>query len=321
MNISFCNTEAFKIESNELKEKMFLECDSLFGFTLKRDYFPGPQPVTIEKKDIEKLKNEYMVCEKTDGDRAVLILINLNNKPMCFLINRNNELYFLDLSFKKEVYEGSDFDGELIKTKEGVWNYLIHDCMAYNGTSFLEISHPLRYGCIIDFITKRYKNEPTDCINIKTKIFYKFGSGLVTTWEHIQKTTENKIDGLIFTPINGAIKFGRDNSLFKWKEDHTIDFLVKIVNKKINLYYYKKTLVIYKSFSSKEKNYKAIIDFIDENTDLTTGVIIEFKIICETDCFIPYRIRKDKNKPNGEITVNNTLKNIQESIKINELYI
>ena len=320
MNVEFCNSNAFKIDSVELKEKIFLECESIFGFNLKRDYFPGPQPVTIERKNINQLKNDYMICEKSDGERAILLLINLNNKPMCFIINRNNDYYFLDLSFKKEVYEGSIFDGELIKTKgsEPTWNYLMHDCMAYNGSSFINFNHHLRYGCIIDLITKRYQNKSEDCVNIKTKLFYDFGPQLIKTWEHIQQTTENKIDGLIFTPINGPIKFGRDTTLFKWKELHTIDFLVKLVSKKINLYYYKKVLTIYKSFSSKEPNYKTIVDFIDENIDLTKGIIIEFKII-NGDYFIPYRVRTDKDKPNGEITVINTLKNIEESIKIQEL--
>ena len=63
-----------------------------------------------------------MVCEKSDGERAILLLININNKPMCFIINRNNDLYFMDLSFKKEVFEGTIMDGELIKTKNGEWN-------------------------------------------------------------------------------------------------------------------------------------------------------------------------------------------------------
>jgi mRNA guanylyltransferase len=320
MNVSFYNSSAFKIESNELREKIFLECDSLFGFPLKRDHFPGSQPVTVERKDLPLLQNNYMVCEKSDGERAVLLLLQINNKPMCFMINRNNEIYFIDLSFKKEMYEGSVFDGEIIKTKNenGSWNYLIHDCMIYNGRSFMDVSHRLRYACIIDLITKRYQHKKTDPLNIKTKLFYNFGPGIVKTWEHIQKTTENKIDGLIFTPIYTPIKLGRDNTLFKWKETHTIDFLVKLVSKKIHLYYYKKILTVYRSFGSKDKNYGTIVDFVDENTDLTKGVIIEFKII-NGDCFIPYKIRTDKFKPNGEITVLNTLKNIQESITIDEL--
>jgi hypothetical protein len=287
------------------------------GLTLRRDHFPGPQPVAIELKNLP-LKEEYMVCEKTDGERSILLMLQVNNKPMCFMINRKNEFYFMDFSFKKEVFEGSIFDGELIKTKkEKTWNYLIHDCMAYNGTSFIDFSHRLRYACVIDFIVKRYSNKKEDPVNIKTKLFYKYGPGISKTWDHIQKTTENEIDGLIFTPVDHPITFGRDNSLLKWKELNTVDFLVKMKTAKINLYYYKKTLVIYKSFKTDTDTYKKLVGL---NVDLTKGVIIEFKISDNLENFTPYRIRTDKSKPNGEITVTNTLKNIQENIKIKDLF-
>ena len=330
MNVEFYNSKAFKINSDDLKEKIFIECEMLLGMKLKRDYFPGAQPVTVERKNFETIKKEkYMICEKSDGERAVLILININDKPMCFIINRNNELYFMDFSFKKEVFEGSIFDGEIIKTKktaesEGSWNYLIHDCMVYNGSSFMEISHRLRYACVVDFITKRYINKPTDCFNIKTKLFYKYGPELVKTWEHINKTSENKIDGLIFTPINEHIKFGRDYTLLKWKEEHTVDFSVKKIGIKINLYYIKnKGTQVFKVLSKGTENYDLILKYLTENDLLkrekdAKDVIIEFKIP-KKDYFTPYRLRLDKDRPNGEITVINTLKNIEENIKIEEI--
>jgi mRNA guanylyltransferase len=318
MNVDFCNSKAFKINSDELREKVMVVCDNLFGISLKRGFFPGPQPVAIEKKNYPDLKkNEYMVCEKSDGERAILLLIHLNNKPMCFLLNRNNELYFMDLSFKKEVYEGTVMDGELIKTNGDKWNLLIHDCMIYNGTSFIEKSHRLRYACIIDFITKRYVNKETDCVNIKTKLFYKYGPGIDKTWGHIKKTTENNIDGLIFTPVNGPIKFGRDNFLFKWKlpENNTIDLLVKQKGKNIITYYTKNgNLVEFKKWTPTNENYKKIISFVPKITDL----VIEFKILSE-ESFIPYKIRTDKSVPNSEITIFNTLKNIKEAITIDDL--
>ena len=326
MNIPFCNGQAFKITTQSLKDKVMKECDVLFGFTLKRDYFPGPQPVTVEKKDFGMLKkNNYVVCEKSDGERGIMLLINIDKKPMCFMINRNNDLLFLSLSFKKEVFEGSIFDGELIKTKEGSWNYLIHDCMVYNGTKYIEISHDLRYAAVIDFITKRYVNKQVDCFNIKTKLFYNYTELLDKTWEHIQKTTENEIDGLIFTPINEPIKLGRQYSLLKWKEpgNHTIDFLVKKTTKNIVLYGYKKgENYLFKSFDTDNINYKNILDYSTENNlNLKKGIIIEFKYSSDNEdeddgVFTPYRIRADKDKPNGEITIINTLKNIKEAIKI-----
>ncbi len=317
-SIDFCHSTTFKIDNAQLKEKVLNVCDSLFGFTLKRNYFPGPQPVTIERKDIDLLKkNEYMVCEKSDGERYVMLLINIDQKPMCFMINRNNDFYFMDLSFKKEVFEGSIFDGELIKTKAGDWNYLIHDCMIYNGTDFTKQPHNLRYACIIDFIVKRYVSKKTDCFNIKTKIFYHYGNLLDQTWNHIFTTTENKIDGLIFTSVNGPIKFGRDYSLLKWKEpdNHTMDLLVKLKTKK--LYLYGTNNYLFKLIDSKNKNYPVINEYLAKNK-ISDG-IIEFKYSVKDEIFTPYRLRLDKDKPNGEITITNTLKNITEALKVCQL--
>jgi hypothetical protein len=61
----------------------------------------------------------------------------------------------------------------------------------------------------LDFITKRYVNKETDPFNIKTKIFYNYSdSGISKTWEHVCNTTDNNIDGLIFTPVDEPIKIG-----------------------------------------------------------------------------------------------------------------
>jgi len=317
-SIQFCNGSVYKVDNAALKEKIFKECERILSFQLKRDYFPGSQPVTVMLKDLETLKNDYMVCEKTDGERHVMLLINIDNKPMCFLINRNNDFYFVTLSLKKEVFEGSIFDGEIIQTKTGTWNYLIHDCYSYNGSSFMELSHNLRYAAVLDFITKRYINKETDCFNIKTKIFYNYGPEVNKTWDHIVKTTENEIDGLIFTPIYEPVKFGRDNSLFKWKTNHTIDFLFKKVGKKINLYGTRKGVnYIFKSLTETDPSYTNITSF--EETNLKNGTIIEFNYDPNGDIFKPYKTRSDKNQPNSEITITNTLKNIQEAITITQL--
>jgi ABC-type iron transport system FetAB ATPase subunit len=52
--------------------------------------------------------------------------------------------------------------------------------------------------------------------------------------------------------------------------------------------------------------------------DVKDGTVVEFKYNLEENLFTPYRVRNDKNKPNGEITVLNTIKNIQEAIKIED---
>ncbi len=325
MNIPFCRSTAFKINAPGLIEKVYVECEKLFGLKLNRNNFPGPQPVTIEFKDIETLsKNEYSVCEKSDGERYILLLLNIDCKPMCFMINRNNDFLFMDLSIKKEVFEGSIFDGELIKTKKGDHHYLIHDCFCYNGTSFLESRHDLRYACIIDFITKRYVNRSSDALDIKTKLFYKFGPEIKKTWKHITETTENVIDGLIFTPVNGPVIFNRDPILFKWKEVHTMDLQVKKVE---NEYHYfgitNKELYLFKKYSLTSQSGVLLTAFIKKhNIKLINNFvfIVEFTFNLETEVLTPYRHRSDKKFPNSKITIDNTLTNIEENITIEDLY-
>ncbi len=328
MNVKLGRSDVYSIESADLRKRIYATVEKILGVKIsKHESFPGPQPVAVEKKDFMTLvKNQYMVCEKTDGERHVLILIKLDSKPMAFLLSRNGSIYFLNISCKKEVWEGSIFDGELVETKKGEWHYLIHDCMSYNSRSFMEQPHHLRYHAILDFITKRYTPKESDAFDIKTKLFYVYGDRLAETWKHIVATTENKIDGLIFTSVRNPIIFGRDFSLFKWKnpEDHTMDFLVKLVQKKYNLYFYRKSQhIIYKTIAHNNPNYVLIKEFIElHKADCVAGVIIEFKYSEAHDgvaeVFKPYRLRTDKDKPNGELTINNTLKNIQESIEIED---
>jgi hypothetical protein len=326
MNVNFCNGSAYKITDSVIKEKIYVQLETLFGFHVSRSSFPGPQPVSIESKDINTLKTDnYVVCEKTDGERYVLVLVNIDSKPMSFMVNRNNDFLFVSLDIKREIFEGSVFDGELIQNKNKQWNYIIHDCMVYNGTSYLNYIHSKRYASIIDFIVHRYQSRENNCFNIKTKLFYNYGKGIKETWKHISETTENSIDGLIFTPTYKPIQFGRQWDLYKWKMSHnTIDLLVKKMGKKVFFYGLKKSgNYIFKSLQETDENTIEIMKFLNQekenNINLRNGVIIEFKYSIDTEYLKPYRIRNDKDKPNSEITINNTLKNINESLQIDDL--
>ena len=151
--INFCNSTVYKLNNAQIKSEVFKKLEQIYSLKLNKNYFPGPQPVAVEKKDIELLKREkYVVCEKSDGERYSLVLVPIDNKKMSFLINRNNDLLFIEIKSTAEMYEGTVFDGELIKNKSGIWTYLIHDCFAYNGTSYINYPHNKRYGAIIDFI-------------------------------------------------------------------------------------------------------------------------------------------------------------------------
>ena len=87
--VSFGNSVAFLVDNDVLKEKIFKEVENILNIICKRDHFPGPQPVAVMKKDFETLKTQrYVVCEKTDGERHVLLLLN-----NCILVIANDLTY------------------------------------------------------------------------------------------------------------------------------------------------------------------------------------------------------------------------------------
>jgi len=305
------------------KNDIFSKCEQLYCITLNKNTFPGPNPVAFEKKNIDTLHNDvYVVCEKTDGERYLLVNIVLNGEAKCILVNRSNKMYFIDLLFSSEVYEGTVFDGELVTNNSGESVFLVFDCIVYVGVNYSQKNHHMRYNCILDCIINKYEYCPTDFFKLKTKLFFQYGPELEKTWEYIKSTTENKIDGLIFTPVHHHIKLGRDNHLFKWKCDkqHTVDLLLKYEGKKYIAYGNNcNSNYIFKIIKPSDESFKNISSFFNKLVKLPKeGYIVECNYSNET--LVPIRIRTDKTSPNNKVTIENTLKNIYENLEIQDLY-
>ena len=106
-----------------------------------KDYFPGPQPISIERKHFPILKGgEYVVCEKTDGERHMLVALMYEGKKKCLLVNRSFRMFEVPINLKKSAYEGTILDGELyenvlmvsdavIVAVAMVWNLNLHKRM------------------------------------------------------------------------------------------------------------------------------------------------------------------------------------------------
>ena len=71
-----------------------------------KDYFPGPQPVSIEYRHFPILKRgDYVVCEKTDGERHMMVALMYEGKKKCLFVNRSFNMFEVSLNLKKDVYD------------------------------------------------------------------------------------------------------------------------------------------------------------------------------------------------------------------------
>lgn len=211
--------------------------------------FPGSQPVSFARKHIENnlFKEDYFVCEKSDGIRCLMYLASENGEEAVYLITRNNEYYLIpQLHFPTErgpstFHEGGLIDGELVisRSKDGSekLKYLMFDCLALEGKLLTNRSLDKRLGHLRTFLYKPYEHLwhefPEDCKLFPFRAEFKQmsrASYLTQVFEEILPRLGHVSDGLIFTPRYTPYVFGTDEKLLKWKppEENTVDFKLQL---------------------------------------------------------------------------------------------
>jgi hypothetical protein len=283
-----------------------------------KDYFPGPQPISIEYKHFPILKGaEYVVCEKTDGERYMMVALTYQGKRKCFFVNRSFKMFEVPINLKKSAYEGTILDGELY---DGT--LMVYDAVRVNGESVWDLNLMKRLEAARGLM-KSIIYMKSDKWRLKCKTFHEM--------RHFEKfmdvylpTVQQKMDGLVFTPVNEPIRLGTHESMFKWKpqEQNTVDFLMKREPTRETpgfkkgplawrLYVQEKGKLFFESEIPQNK--------MDEPW-FEDGAIVECKYITweEPMWWKPIKRRTDKTYPNNRRTFYRTIVNIKENIQMKE---
>jgi hypothetical protein len=273
-----------------------------------KNYFPGPQPISIERRHFGILKkNDYVVCEKTDGIRHALLATMYNEKKMCVLVDRSQEMYLLPLNLPKPMFTGTVMDGELVKTETG-WQFLVYDCLLISNKHVGHLNLNTRIEESkgpIDGIMKMAK----DPLKIKVKKFWPLNQ----MSEFLKQSFPYETDGIILTPVNEPVRTGTHETLFKWKprDTNTIDFKMIWRRDRWWMYVQEKGQLIFES---------ELLTSQCGEFEIKENMIVECQYVHweAPRWWKPVNIRTDKTHPNNRRTFYRTLVNIAENIQLTE---
>jgi hypothetical protein len=206
----------------------------------------------------EKL-NDYVVAEKSDGVRYILVLgkdrFN-NHEPYSVMVNRKMNMFQVPVYANHEYYEGSVFDGELVIETIPHMNqtrqiFLIFDAYVSKTHSLMQMPFLMRYkecnrcfdlnnkDILNDDIKKWEKialqeskeNDKIVSLGNHMALMFRpkpcvFFSNLGSLWRSIPRLLHPS-DGLILTPVPTEVLTGTHHTMFKWKPVHTIDLKVE----------------------------------------------------------------------------------------------
>lgn len=268
--------------------------------SIDKNRFPGPQPVSIERRHFPLLKRQaYVVCEKTDGVRYMLVCPPGSKDS--YLVNRNFETKLVSLAgFPKDTI----LDGELVTTKDKRELFMVHDAVRVKGFDLMNEPLSTRLGFAINAVKSIIKSKK-DPFEIRVKTMLPLGS--------IQElpaldSFEYETDGIVMTPVNEPIRMGTHETMFKWKPHHriTVDFMIKKGNE---LWVQDRGVPFL----------EAELHIQNQRPDIRDGSIVE----CgygELGWFVE-KVRTDKNYANNRRTYYNTCTNLRENIQFNEFYL
>jgi hypothetical protein len=259
------------------------------GWGTNSNRFPGPQPVSIERVHMKQLRTvPYLVCEKNDGVRNMLVCFEFESKKICAFVNRAFEARITTLA----VPRGTILDGEMMSDV-----FLVYDAVLIKGENVSQ--QPL---------TERLHKANQMCKTIVGPIRVRVKP--MFPMSEVQKVIDrldDKTDGMIFTPVNEPVRMGTHETLFKWKpRSHiTIDFLCDVDG---------------------TVDGKPVLGlFIQPHHYITTPAGFSHDLIGKiVECgygdsgWYLVKERPDKTYPNNKRTYERTIVNIREDIQANE---
>ena len=279
----------------------------------------------------------YTVTHKADGVRKLLVF-HPTSVWLVMAPDEANLVFRLTNQTEDTPLTGTILEGELVPVenrKTGSPNstywFLAFDTLAApeigvgtkRGSKAIQKkphSERLRYA---KEISKLPAFTDSRALVINTKTFKAFNSSteffaIMRIFQRQIPSLPYKDDGYIFTPENmpydsghsfkslSERKLTRLADICKWKptEQMTIDFSIEWINdqhgKRIELYSRERgELVIFKG-TDKDPYTPLMVDSRHELTNnIPSGTVVEYGWNAEHDVLTPYRIRTDKNKPNG----------------------
>jgi hypothetical protein len=164
-NISFCNKEASNIRSNDFKQKIIEYLDHKYKIQINNKDFVKINP-NILKKNLEK--HQHVISLKSSGNPYYFFLTKIKEQNCCFYIDQKiveghnyPRIIYVQYRFADYLFNDTLFNGELIKTYNNEWSFLISDIVLLDGKS-IDITGNIyeRIDLIYKILSNHYQPDP-----------------------------------------------------------------------------------------------------------------------------------------------------------------
>ncbi len=274
MNLSkilFCNQQVDNILDEDTKSNILNQMYNKYQISISDKKY-----VMLKREFINNLsKNSHLIGIITHGNPYYLYLTTYNGQKMSLLIDRKTKdgfsfpkIILMKYRFDDSLYNDTIFDGELIKTCDNRWLYLITDILVQDRK---KITNDIisKYNNIYNILNNLYVQDPflEICpIQVRKLFPYNKYEELI---HHFIPSLRYKCKGLIFYPLNSKYK----NVIYLFPRNSQLEYNIE---SKINKQKHIKDDVKIKPTKKNDKIDKVLSNINEENVD---SILINLKLI------------------------------------------
>lgn len=226
--ISFADKIGYNIKNDDVKQRLLDDLEDHFGFKIIQRHHERFQDSVVSKL----VGNPHMVCLRSNGNPYLLYLTKINFVQQCVFVDKKiQQGYFYPrmimsrFRFDDRLFNhgGTLIDGEMIRTAEGKWLFLVGDLISHQGVHLANTNLVKRINVLYDMMKHQYIAEECDICKFQVKkyVTYPEIGSLVTEFMPKLPYTSR---GLYFKPL-----------FFKFKDilyNFDDSLIVKVMRKK-----------------------------------------------------------------------------------------
>lgn len=201
--ISFCDKKGFNIKTDETKKYILERLESKYHLKIITKHFEKYAEAMLPNIK----KRPHMLCVRSNGNPYFLYLVKLNFTNYCIFIDKKIQqgyayprMIITHFKFDDVLFRDTIFDGEMVKTMDGYWMFLINDVLVYQGQHMHDTNLIKRLNILYECLDKNLNVDQDDICRIAVKKYFHCTEG-----EHIINNHINNVNytcrGLYFKPL------------------------------------------------------------------------------------------------------------------------
>lgn len=218
--ISFCDKIGYNLKSDEFKKKILGDIEGLCQFKVIQKHYEKFSDSMIKVLS----SNPHLLSLRSNGNPYLLFLTRNNFINQCIFIDKKiQQGYFyprmiiVKFRFADNLFDGTLFDGEMVKDVDGNWIYLINDIIVDSGNVNSKINLVKRVNRIHELLEHSYIEDELDVCNLQVKRYFHYHEHNFML-QSFQEQLPYSCRGLYFKPLFIRFKdilYNFDDSLIK----------------------------------------------------------------------------------------------------------